>query len=193
MIIIYKYYYHTDMTSQELSNMIYDIKDKLTDKEFKDIMDKLSVKNKEEDKPELYEFTYMKMRKPTLDNDGCDFVYNFANYKIKTKDVVFEKDDQFKRELLINSHNWLHTIPFMITKSKTQNYHLLSNGCFGMGDNSVIDMYCKNPLVESESDEDDDCACDISCDKWNYSQLKKKRGATIRYRKMIGISIKKKF
>lgn len=180
------YYIHLSiMTSQELSNMIFDIKEKLTDKEFKDIMDKLSVKNEEEDKLELYEFTYMKMRKPTFDRDGRDFVYNFSNYKIKTKDVVFEEDDQFKRELLSNVHNWLHTIPFMITKSKTQKYHILGQGSFGMGANSVIDNYCKNPLADEDTEDDDYCGCELG-------HLKKKKGATIRYRKMIGISIKKK-
>ena len=47
------------MTSQELSNMIFNIKDKITDKEFKDIMDKLSVKN-EEEKQDTYELRYIK-------------------------------------------------------------------------------------------------------------------------------------
>ena len=37
--------------------MIYDIKEKLTDKEFKDLMDKLSIKNEEEEEC-FYEFTY---------------------------------------------------------------------------------------------------------------------------------------
>lgn len=179
------------MTAQELSNMVFAIKDKITDKEFKEIMDKLSVKNKEEDKSELYEFTYMKMRKPTLDKDGYSFAYNFANYKIKTKNVVFEEDDQFKEEFLSNKHNWVYTMPFMLTKSKTQNYYVLSWGCLGMVDNSVIDMYCKNPLADEDSD-DDDCECSDGCDKCMYSSLKKKKGAEIRYRKMIGLSIKKK-
>lgn len=192
MIIFIYFFIITTMTSQELSDMVFAIKDKITDKEFKDIMEKLSVKNQEEDKPELYEFTYMKIRKPTIEKDeGCSFVYNFANYKIKTKDVVFKEDDQFKRELLSNKHNWLHTMPFMLSKSKTQNYYILHQGCLGMCDNSVIDMYCKNPLADEDSD-DDDCDCDFGCDKCMYRLLKKKKGAEIRYRKMIGISIKKK-
>lgn len=181
------------MTSHELADMIYSVKEKLTDKEFKDIMEKLSIKKEEEeDTPELYEFTYMKMRKPFLDKDEVGFVYNFANYKIKTKNVVFEDDDQFKKELLSNNHNWLYTMPFMLSKSKTQNYYVLSKGCLGMGNNSVIDMYCSNPLADSDDDDDDECVCEDGCDKCLYTALKKKKGAEIRYRKMIGLSIKKK-
>jgi len=184
------------MSAQELSDMVYAIKEKITDKEFKDIMDKLSVKNKEENKPELYEFTYMKMKEPTLVNNGYSFLYNFAYYKIKTKDVVFEtginQNDQFKKEFLSNK-NCIHIMPFMLTKSKTHNYHVLSEGCGGMCDNSVIDMYCKNPLANEDSDDDDDdCECGGGCDKCMYSILKKQKGAEIRYRKMIGLSIKKK-
>jgi len=181
------------MTAQELSNMIFAIKEKISDKEFKDIMDKLSVKNEKEDKPELYEFTYMKMRKPSLDSDGnLDLHYNLCNYKIKTKDVVFEKDDQFKREMISNANNWVYTMPFMLTKSNTQNYHILGEGCFGMCACSVIEMYCGNPLAESDEEEEDDCDCEWGCDKCIYPKMKNKKGATIRYRKMIGLSIKKK-
>ena len=38
------------MSAQELSNMVFAIKDKITDKEFKDLMDKLSIKNQEDKK-----------------------------------------------------------------------------------------------------------------------------------------------
>jgi len=180
------------MTSKKIADSIFNIKEKLTDKEFKEIMDKLSIKNKEEDKVELYEFTYMKMRKPTLDKNGHSFIYNFANYKIKTKNVVFKNDDdddQFKRELLSNDHNWLHTMPFMLSKSKTQNYYILSQGCMSMCSNSVLDMHCENPLADEDDDDDDD---NSECDKCIYTALKKKKGEDIRYRKMIGLSIKKK-
>lgn len=185
------------MTSRDLSDMIFSIKDKITDKEFKDIMDKLSIKNKEEeeeDKVELYEFTYMKMRKPIVFNEGYSFIYNFSNYKIKTKDVVFEQDDIFKQQFLSNQFNWVHTMPFMLTKSKTQKYHILSEGCLGMCANSVNDMFCKNPLADEENsdDDDNDCECENGCDKCMYSIMKKNKGAEIRYRRMIGLSIKKK-
>lgn len=181
------------MTAQELSNMVFAIKEKISDKEFKDIMDKLSVKNEKEDKPELYEFTYMKMREPNLDSDGnLDLHYNFCKYKIKTKDVVFEEDDQFKSEMISNTHNWLYTYPFMLTLSKTQKYWVLGKGCFGMCANSVIEKYCENPLAGSDEEEEDDCVCVWGCDKCIYPKMKNKKGATIRFRKMIGLSIKKK-
>ena len=182
------------MSAQELSNMVFSIKDKITDKDFKDIMDKLSIKNEEEDKLELYEFTYMKMRKPTLDKDGRGFVYNFTNYKIKTKNVVFKENNRFK-ELLSNNDNWIYTAPFRLSKSKTHNYYVLSYGNLDidMCDNSILDMYCNNPLADddTEDNDDSDCDCDWGCDKCIYTALKKKKGADIRYRKMIGLSMKK--
>ena len=50
------------MTAQELSNMVFAIKDKISDKEFKDLMDKLSVKNEEEKEIDVYEFKYIKQK-----------------------------------------------------------------------------------------------------------------------------------
>ena len=83
------------MTSKKIADNIFNIKEKLTDKEFKDIMDLLSIKNKEEeeDEVELYEFTYMKMRKPQVfkfDNSSSTYGYNFADYKIKTKKIIID-------------------------------------------------------------------------------------------------------
>ena len=71
------------MTSHELSNMIYDIKEKLTDKEFKDLMDKLSIKNEEEC---FYEFIYLEQRVSIegQDDDDIEKCY-LMTPKLKTK------------------------------------------------------------------------------------------------------------
>jgi hypothetical protein len=182
------------MTSHELADMIYSVKEKLTDKEFKDIMDKLSIKNKKEDEPELYEFTYMKMREPTVEKfSRYTFGYNFCNYKIKTKDVVFDEDDEFKKRLLNNVWNGLHTLPFMLTKSENKKYYVLKEACQGMCANSIVDKFCVNPLADdSDEDEENECECDWGCDKCMYTKMKENKGVEIRYRKMIGLSIKKK-
>ena len=80
------YYIHFSiMTSQELSNMIYDIKEKLTDKEFKDIMDKLSLTHKEE---KLYEFQYIEVERNVVSVDGCIKYYELEN---KRKTCVLYK------------------------------------------------------------------------------------------------------
>jgi len=180
------------MTSHELADMIYSVKEKLTDKEFKDIMDKLSIKNKKEE-PEIYEFTYMKMRKPTLEKfSKYTLGYNLCNYKIKTKDVVFEKDGLFKEYMISNKHNWVHTRSFMLTKSENSDYYQLSEGCVGMCANSIFEEFFENPLADSDSENEDDCECDHGCDKCMYKNEAKRKGTEIRYRKMIGLSIKKK-
>ena len=75
------------MTSQELSNMIFNIKEKITDKEFKDIMDALGIVHKKDEKQDVYLFKYYKMK---LDvgrfHDGV--MGNRLKYKYKETKVV---------------------------------------------------------------------------------------------------------
>lgn len=182
------------MSAKELSNMVFAIKEKITDKEFKDIMDKLSVKNEEEDKPQLYEFTYMKMRKPQVfkfDNSCSTYGYNFADYKIKTKNIII--DSNVDQDVITNKNNYLHKVAFQLSKVKNKNYYKLSQGHFsGNGvpiGNCIREDYFKNPLATD--DEDSNCDCDWGCDKCIFKNLKKQKGVNIMYRKMIGLSIKK--
>lgn len=184
------------MTSQELSDMVFAIKDKITDKEFKDIMDKLSVKNKEEDNAELYEFTYMKMRKPQVfkfENSSSTYGYNLADFKIKTKKIII--DSNIDPDVITNENNCLHEVSFKLSKVKFKNYYKLSKGHFcGNGvsiDNSIREDYFKNPLATDDEDSDSDCDCDWGCDKCIFKNLKKQKGVNIMYRKMIALSIKK--
>ena len=73
------------MTSQELSNMVFAIKDKISDKEFKDLMDKLSVKNKEEKEEGLYIFEYIKQ-------------YNHKEY-VNPDDIYSSENKQWINDL----------------------------------------------------------------------------------------------
>ena len=49
------------MSSQEIADMVFNFKDKLTDKEFKDVMDKLAIKKKEDEN--MYIVRYIKQKK----------------------------------------------------------------------------------------------------------------------------------
>jgi len=86
------------MTAQELSNMVFSIKDKITDKEFKDLMDKLSVKNEEE--KDTYEFKYVKT-KCNLAQIGCGCCCDEIGYRftqtIKTKKVKLTGNKRWYR------------------------------------------------------------------------------------------------
>ena len=184
------------MTSKKIADNIFNIKEKLTDKEFKDIMDLLSIKNKEEeeDEVELYEFTYMKMRKPQVfkfDNSSSTYGYNFADYKIKTKKIII--DTSIDLDIITNENNYLQKVAFRLSKVKFKNYYKLSKGHFGEGmiDNSIKEDYFKNPLATDDEDSDGDCDCDWGCDKCIYKHLKKQKVVNIMYRKLIGLSIKK--
>jgi len=86
------------MTSHELADMVFAIKDKITDKEFKDIMEKLSIKNEEE--KDTYEFKYVKT-KYNLSEIGCGACMNEIGYsfrqKIKTKKVKLSENKRWCR------------------------------------------------------------------------------------------------
>ncbi len=75
------------MTAQNVASLMYDIKEKITDKEFKDIMDALGVVHKEDKKQDVYLFKYYKMK---LDvgrmSDGV--MGNRLKYRYKETKVV---------------------------------------------------------------------------------------------------------
>ena len=184
------------MASKQIADKIFSIKENLSDKDFKDIMDLLSIKNKEEeDDVELYEFTFMKMKKPRFikfPNSSNTFGYNFTDYKIKTKNVIIDKD--VDTDVLTNKNNILQRMVFDLRKIKDKNYYILSNGIFGegmMGNSTKQDIF-KNLFDSDDSDDDDDdCNCDWGCDKCIYKKMKNEKSVNIIYRKMIGLSLKK--
>lgn len=172
-------------TSQELANMIYSVKEKLTDKEFKDIMEKLSIKNKEEEDVKLYRFTYMKIRRPHLariNNNG--YGYDISNADIRTKVVCINSDAETIKMFLENK-KLFHLMPFNITKIENKHYYKLSlSNDTNLPNNSIQIDYFKN-FFNDDSDNDDDS--DDECCEW-YT-LKKEKGVHIIYKKLQALSI----
>ena len=86
------------MTAQNVASLMYDIKEKITDKEFKDIMDALGVVHKRVDR-DLYLFKYYKMK---IDigrfHDGV--MGNRLKYRYKEKIVVLH--ERIKEDGCIN-------------------------------------------------------------------------------------------
>tara|TARA_B110000444_G_C18481766_1_gene429472 strand:- start:37 stop:558 length:522 start_codon:yes stop_codon:yes gene_type:complete len=84
------------MASQEIADMIFNLKDKLSDKEFKDIMDKLSIKKKEEEEDDTYMITYIKQEhKLTYDDDNG--IYYKIEHMYKQRKVKLFDDADFKK------------------------------------------------------------------------------------------------
>ena len=108
------------MSAQNVASLMYDIKEKITDKEFKEIMDALGVVHKNEKKEDVYLFKYYKMK---LDvgrmHDGN--MGNRLKYKYKeTKVVLHEKlkvGDNFIDRLMSNIKSGLD-YEFYISKDK---------------------------------------------------------------------------
>jgi len=100
-----------------LSNQIFDIKDKLTDLEFKTLMDtlKLSYEQKEEKAYVLYDITYLK---PTLSlNEGCRAVVGFEKCKNIIK-LYKKKTSYSNTEFLedMNNNNGIINIDYKSLK-----------------------------------------------------------------------------
>lgn len=83
------------MASQEIADMVFNFKDKLTDKEFKDVMDKLAIKNKEE--KDMYMVSYIKQKKKLIKTDEDGICYKIeAKYKQKKVKLYDYNDEDFK-------------------------------------------------------------------------------------------------
>ena len=91
------------MTTQELSNMIFNIKNKITDKEFKDLMEKLSLKHKE-DENDTYELRYIK-RDTRLSVTTKNKIGWRMEEKIKTKKVKLGDVFNFDIDKIIEKQN----------------------------------------------------------------------------------------
>ena len=82
------------MTSntQEISNAVFNLKEKMTDSEFKNIMDLLKIKNDEEKKDEKhwYNYSYFKQSNK-LAHNGTEIVRRFL-IKRKTKRVYIKNE-----------------------------------------------------------------------------------------------------
>ena len=165
------------MASQEIADMIFNFKDKLTDKEFKDVMDKLAIKNKEEG--DMYMVRYIKQKKK-LTYEGHGICYKFdAKYKQKKVKLYDYSDEDFKEIIdkivedklieMIGKVNE-YKIPTMRIRKRNDEYFI----------EPADEKYewCNNPYDDkSENNEEENRA--------------KERGAFVGFNEFLIIDIKK--
>lgn len=169
------------MASQELGDMIYNIKEKLTDKEFKDIMDKLAIKNKEEEGT-IYEVRYIKQKRKLTYSGGGLFYEIEPKYKLK-KVKVLDGEEMMKTLIdemieMINE-NKEHKIPPLNISKKNGEYY------FEFAVNPII--WCNNPYTKTKCD----CGnCESDDDECEEGRAKQ-RGCYVGFRDVLILSIEK--
>tara|TARA_R100001198_G_scaffold88980_2_gene65118 strand:+ start:82 stop:615 length:534 start_codon:yes stop_codon:yes gene_type:complete len=172
------------MTSQELSNMIYNIKEKLTDIEYKEIMDTLAIKNKNEEN--MYEVRYIKQKRKLTYGDGGGLFYKIEPiYKVKNVKIP-DGDEGLKTFIdelieLIKDKKMYKIPPIDVCKIKGEYY-------FSFCPNPVL--WCNNPYQQKcnckdcNSDDDDEDECE--------DERAKEKGCFIGFRHILIVSIEKK-
>ena len=108
-----------------LSNLIYDIKEKITDAEYKNLMEtlKTSYEEKEENDYVLYDITYLK---PTIELKGTNADLSLETYNIiiklnKKKTSMLYTSEDFLEDMednngIINTDYRFKNIPYIKTK-----------------------------------------------------------------------------
>ena len=157
------------MTAQELSNMVFAIKEKITDKEYKDIMDKLSIKNEEDC---FYEFSYIEQT-PITKCDDDDDINKFYSLKTKLTKRIIRKIEI--GDASIKLYDFIRNPPYY------SHLHLYFN--YTDETKLHIDAYFTNtPTYFSR-----DCVnVDNKADTGNWEN-----GVWIQYQTIIPISLKK--
>jgi len=169
------------MASHELAGLIYDIKQKLTDEEYKNIMEKLSIKNKEEG--EMYEVRYIKQKRKLTYREGGLYYRIEPKYKIKKvklypncinlKDVI---DDIIER---MGEDKTFRIPTFEITKKNGEYFIRPADEDIIWCNNPYDDKgLCKCGNCDDDDDDDDD-------------ERAKEKGAFIGFREILIIDIKK--
>jgi hypothetical protein len=163
------------MSSQEIADMVFNFKDKLTDKEFKDVMDKLAIKKKDDE--DMYMIRYIKQKnKLTYSADGDGIYYKIdAKYKQKKVKLYDDSDEDFKEiidDYVEQTDEELkdYTKPHMEIIKKNNEYFLKPT------DEKYV--WCNNPY------DDDDCLTD------DVNKAKQK-GAFVGFNEFLIIDIKK--
>jgi hypothetical protein len=143
------------MSSQEIADMVFNFKDKLTDKEFKDVMDKLSIKNKEEG--DIYMVRYIKQKKElTQTGDGLSYKF-LPKYKQKKVKLYDYNDEDFKEiidkmvkdkliEMIGKVNNF--TIPTMRIRKRNDEYFIEPTD-----DNY---KWCNNPYDDGDENNEEE-------------------------------------
>jgi len=169
------------MTSKEIADMIYNFKDKLTDKEFKDIMDKLSIKNKEEqeEQEDIYVVRYIK-QKPILSYDGDGDLYYKFSTKYKIRKVKLNNNRISFKEMIDGlvrefRSGVSYSIPHLDIIKKDGEYFLENR------DFELLNWY-NNPHINN-------CRC-LNCENGDDDKSKE-RGVFINYYKSLILDIRK--
>ena len=104
----------------ELSDMIFSIKEKLTDAEFKEIMDRLTLVNKQEDN-DFYDFKCYK-QKIELKKVSENSIENVLTMELKTFEKIKVKFDASCTEEMvlkaIECGKWVYMFKFEIDETK---------------------------------------------------------------------------
>jgi hypothetical protein len=158
------------MTAQNVASLMYDIKEKITDKEFKDIMDALGVVHKNDEKQDVYLFKYYKMK---MDigrmHNGC--MGNRLRYKYKEIKVVLHSDlDDGTIELLMNNVKSGIDYEFIIYNKKDKDKYPVLNRAH----KTIDDLEPVEDYENYKDGEDDD-----------------KKPVLLEYNEIIPISIEK--
>ena len=154
------------MTAQNVASLMYDIKEKITDKEFKDIMDALGVVHKNDKKQDVYLFKYYKM-KMDINRMWDGRMGNRLRYKYKEIKVVLHEDIQGDDDINRIMNNIKSGIDYeFIILDKKDDYPILTTS-----HKSVEDL---EPIEDYDGKEDDD-----------------KKPVLLEYNEIIPISIEK--
>ena len=142
------------MTSQELSNMIFNIKDKISDKEFKDIMEKLSIKHEEDKNDDTFELRYIKKTTHLGVTSDRDIAWRLCE-KIKVKKVKIKCEGllYIVNKLILEQNGFFNDedvkLNFSIYEKDNIRYFEKSCPCFW----EWLENFNKK---DDEDDEDDD-------------------------------------
>lgn len=139
------------MTAQNVASLMYDIKEKITDKEFKDIMDALGVAHKKEEQQDVYLFKYYKM-KLDVGRLHRGAMGNRLKYKYKETKVVLHPDFQdigFINRIMNNIKQGLD-YEFYIKKDREnkETYPVLSRAC-----KTIESLECMKDASDNNDDD----------------------------------------
>ena len=168
------------MSSQEIADMIFNFKDKLTDKEFKDVMDKLAIKKKDE--TDMYEVRYIKQVLKLTHGEGGGLYHKLLpKYKVK-KVKLYDEEEGFKSviddivmDIIANKTDY--RLPNMDITKKNGEYMLIPSGQSVIWCNNPYEKKCNCSDCNSDDDDDDDRA--------------KEKGAFIGFSRILITDIKK--
>jgi len=106
------------MALHEIAAMVDDFKEKLTTKEYKNIMDKLKSSFENIDNTDTYEIEYIKLKKNIIIDENGTKLYNYIprryNRKMKIKNHSRQTDiDQLKRNIKENPSSYEYIIHYI--------------------------------------------------------------------------------